>query len=85
MSDTSKSYYATINLTIGQIRVLHLALEKYIRSHDIILHNDKFDMNEMKLLFEDRSWYCKLCSSLNNILREHDSQQYKETDNEHLL
>ena len=26
-----------LNLTISQIRVLHLALEKYIRNHDIIL------------------------------------------------
>lgn len=83
MSDTHRSY--TVNLTIGQIRILQLALEKYIRNHDIILHNNKFDINEMKLLFEDLSRYCKLCSSLNNILREHDSQQYKETDNEYLL
>lgn len=83
MSDTPKSY--TVNLTIAQIRILHLALEKYIRNHDVILHNDKFDINEMKLLFADLSRDCKLCSSLNDILREHDSQPYKETDYEHLL
>ena len=83
MSDSPKSY--TVNITIGQIRILQLALEKYIRNHDIILHNDKFDINEMKLLFEDLSRYCKLCSSLNNILHEYDTRPYKETDNEYLL
>lgn len=68
----------TLSLTVGQIRVLHLALEKYIRNHDIILHDSKFDINEMRLIFADLSRYCELCKTLNDILVEHDSQPYKE-------
>jgi len=68
----------TLSLTIGQIRVLHLALEKYIRNHDIILHDSKFDINEMRLIFADLSRYCELCKTLNDILIKHDSQPYKE-------
>lgn len=67
-----------LDLTIGQIRVLHLALEKYIRNHDIILHDSKFSISEMKLLFTDLSRDCSLYELLNNILQEHDSQPYKE-------
>lgn len=67
-----------LNLTIGQIRVLHLALEKYIRNHDIILHDSKFSINEMKLIFADLSRHCELCKTLNDILIKHDSQPYKE-------
>ena len=73
---TSESYM--LNLTIGQIRVLHLALEKYIRNHDIILHDSKFSINEMKLVFADLSRYCELCKTLNDILIKHDNQTYKE-------
>lgn len=68
----------TLSLTVGQIRILQLALEKYIRNHDIILHDSKFDINEMKLVFADLSRYCELCKTLNDILVEHDSQPYKE-------
>lgn len=68
----------TLSLTVGQIRILQLALEKYIRNHDIILHDSKFDINEMKLIFADLSRYCELCKTLNDILIEHDSQPYKE-------
>lgn len=68
----------TLSLTVGQIRILHLALEKYIRNHDIILHDSKFDINEMRLIFADLSRYCELCKTLNDILVEHDSQPYKE-------
>lgn len=67
-----------LDLTISQIRVLHLALEKYIRNHDIILHGSKFSISEMKLLFADLSRYCELCNMLNGILIEHDSQTHKE-------
>ncbi len=67
-----------LNLTVGQIRVLHLALEKYIRNHDIILHDCKFDINEMRLIFADLSRHCELCKTLNDILIKHDSQPYKE-------
>lgn len=63
----------TLNLTFGQIRVLHLALEKYIRNHDVILHDCKFNISEMKLLFADMSRHCDLCEILNSILHEHDS------------
>jgi len=66
-----------LNLTIGQIRVLHHTLEKYIRSHDIILHNSRFNINEMRLIFADMSRYCELCNTLNDILIKHDSQTYK--------
>lgn len=68
----------TLDLTIGQIRILHLALEKYIRNHDIILHDSKFSISEMKLLFADLSRYCELCKTLNDILTEHDIQPHKE-------
>lgn len=67
-----------LDLTIGQIRILHLALEKYIRNHDMVLHNDQFDINEMRLLFADLSRDCELCKTLNDILTEHDSQPHKE-------
>jgi hypothetical protein len=73
---TNESYM--LNLTIGQIRVLHLALEKYIRNHDIILHDSKFNINEMRLLFADLSRDCELCKTLNDILIKHDSKSYKE-------
>jgi hypothetical protein len=66
------------DLTIGQVRILHLALEKYIRNHDIILHDSKFSISEMKLLFADLSRDCSLCELLNNILQEHDNKPYKE-------
>jgi hypothetical protein len=72
---TNESYM--LNLTIGQIRVLSRALEKYIRCHDIILHDSKFDINEMRLIFADMSRYCELCNTLNDILIKHDSQTYK--------
>jgi len=72
---TNESYM--LNLTIGQIRVLHLALEKYIRNHDIILHDSKFNINEMRLLFADLSRDCELCKTLNDILIKHDSKPYK--------
>lgn len=72
---TSESYM--LNLTIGQIRVLSRALEKYIRSHDIILHDSKFDINEMRLVFADMSRYCELYNTLNDILIKHNSQTYK--------
>lgn len=72
---TNESYM--LNLTIGQIRVLSRALEKYIRSHDIILHDSKFDINEMRLIFADMSRYCELCNTLNDILIKYDSQTYK--------
>lgn len=62
-----------LSLTVGQIRVLRLALEKYIRSHDVILHDCKFNISEMKLLFADMSRHCELCEMLNRILHEHDS------------
>lgn len=67
-----------INLTIGQIRILHLALEKYIRNHDVILHDNRFSISELKLLFADLSRDCELCKTLNDILVKHDSQTYKE-------
>lgn len=67
-----------LNLTIGQIRILYLALEKYIRNHDIILYDSRFDINEMRLIFADLSRYCDLCKTLNDILIKHDSQIYKE-------
>lgn len=73
--ETNESYM--LNLTIGQIRVLSRALEKYIRSHDIILHDSKFDINEMRLIFADMSRYCELYKTLNDILIKHDSQTYK--------
>lgn len=73
---TNESYM--LNLTIDQIRILRLALEKYIRSHDIILHDSKFNINEMRLIFADMSRYCELCKTLNDILIKHDSQTYKE-------
>jgi len=68
----------TLSLTVGQIRILQLALEKYIRNHDIILHDSKFSINEMKLVFADLSRYCELCKTLNDILIKHDGQPYKE-------
>ncbi len=68
----------TLSLTFGQIRVLHLALEKYIRNHDVILHDSKFSINEMRFIFADLSRYCELCKTLNDILIKHDSQPYKE-------
>lgn len=73
---TNESYM--LNLTIGQIRILQLALEKYIRNHDIILHDSRFDINEMMFIFADLSRYCELCKTLNDILVKHDSQPYKE-------
>lgn len=60
----------SIDLTTGQIRVLHLALEKYICNHDVILHDCRFTISEMKLLFADLARYCSLCELLNNILQE---------------
>ena len=76
MMATNESYM--LNLTVGQIRVLHLALEKYIRNHDIILHDSKFNINEMRLIFADLSRYCELCKTLNDILVKHNSETYKE-------
>lgn len=73
---TNESY--ALNLTIGQIRTLHLALEKYIRNHDVILHDSRFNISELKLLFADLSRDCELCKTLNDILVKHDSQTYKE-------
>ena len=73
---TNESYM--LNLKICQIRVLRLALEKYIRNHDIILHDSRFDINEMRFIFADLSKYCELCKTLNDILVKHDSQPYKE-------
>lgn len=63
----------TLTLTFSQIRVLHLALEKYIRRHDVIQHNCKFNISELKLLFADMSRICDLWKMLNSILHEHDS------------
>lgn len=74
--ETNESYM--LNLTIGQIRVLQLALEKYIRNHDVILHDSKFSINEMRLLFASLSRDCELCKTLNDILTKHDSRPYKE-------
>lgn len=62
-----------LSLTVAQIRVLHLALETYIRTHDVIQYDCKFDISEMKLLFADLSRYCDLCELLKRILHEHDS------------
>lgn len=76
--ETNENYI--LNLTIGQIRTLHLALEKYIRNHDVILHDRKFSISEMKLLFADLSRDCELCKMLNDILIKHDSQPYKEDE-----
>lgn len=73
---TSERY--ALNLTVDQIRVLRLALEKYIRNHDIILHDSKFNTNEMKLIFADLSRHCELCKTLNDILLKHDSELYTE-------
>lgn len=66
------------NLAIGQIRTLRHVLEHYIRNHDVILHNDEFDVDTMKLIFADLVRYCELCKTLNDIVREHDNQLYKE-------
>ena len=33
---------------------------------------DKFDINEMRLIFADLSRYCELCKTLNDILIKHD-------------
>lgn len=74
--ETNKDY--TLNLTIGQIRILRMALEKYIRNHDIVLHNNQFDVNAMRLLFADLSRYCDLCKMLNDILLTHDSKSNTE-------
>ena len=74
--ENNKDY--TLNLTIGQIRILRIALEKYIRTHDIILHDSKFDINEMKLVFADLSRYCELCKMLTDILLTHDSKSNTE-------
>ena len=76
MMENSKDY--TLNLTIGQIRILRIALEKYIRNHEIILHNNQFDVNAMRLLFADLSRYCDLCKMLNDILLTHDSKSSTE-------
>lgn len=76
MIETDKDY--TLNLTIGQIRILRIALEKYIRNHDIVLHNNQFDVNAMRLLFADLSRYCDLCKMLNDILLTHDSKSNTE-------
>lgn len=73
---TNENY--ALNLTIGQIRILHLALEKYIRNHDVILHDSRFSISELKLLFADLSRDCELCKMLNDILTKHDSQTYRE-------
>lgn len=72
----NKSY--KLDLTIGQIRTLRHVLEHYIRNHDVILHNDEFDVDTMKLVFADLARYCELCKTLNDIVREHDNQLYKE-------
>lgn len=74
--ENSKDY--TLNLTIGQIRILRIALEKYIRNHEIILHNNQFDVNAMRLLFADLSRYCDLCKMLNDILLTRDSKSSTE-------
>lgn len=72
----SESY--KLDLTVSQIRSLRYIVEHYIRNHDVILHNNEFDLDAMRLLFADMVRYCELCKMLNNILREHDNQQYKE-------
>lgn len=72
----SESY--KLDLTIGQIRTLRHVLEHYIRNHDIILHNNEFDVDAMRLTFTDLARYCELCKALNDIVRNHDNQKYKE-------
>lgn len=67
-----------LDLTIGQIRVLCHVLEHYIRNHDIILHNSKLSISEMKLIFADLSRYCELCKTLSDILNSHNSQPHNE-------
>ena len=67
-----------VDLTIGQVRILHHVLEHYIRNHDVILHNSEFDVNEMRLLFADMARYCELCKDLSDILSNHINQTYKE-------
>ena len=71
----SESY--KLDLTVSQIRTLRHVLEHYIRNHDVILHNDEFDVNSMRLTFADLARYCELCKTLNDILHNHDTQQYK--------
>jgi len=71
----SESYM--LNLTFGQIRVLHLALEKYIRNHDVILNNSRFDIKELRRIFADLSRGCELYKILNDILIKYDSKTYK--------
>jgi hypothetical protein len=71
----SESYM--LNLTFGQIRVLHLALEKYIRNHDVILNNSRFDIKELRRIFADLSRGCELYKTLNDILIKYDSKTYK--------
>jgi DNA polymerase III epsilon subunit-like protein len=66
------------NLAIGQIRILRHVLEHYIRNHDVIVHNDEFDVDAMRLIFADLARYCELCKTLNDIVRNHDNQLYKE-------
>lgn len=80
--ETNEGYM--LNLTFGQIRILRLALEKYIRNHDIILHDSKFDINEMRLIFADMSRYCELCKMLNDILIKHDSQPHRKDTSEEI-
>lgn len=67
-----------LDLTIGQIRSLRHILEHYIRNHDVILHNNEFDIDAMRLLFADMVRYCELCKTFNDILCNHDNQTYKE-------
>lgn len=67
-----------LDLAIWQIRILHHALEHYIRRHDVLLHNNEFDVSEMGLLFSDMSKYCRLCEALNDILHNDDNQSFNE-------
>ena len=67
-----------LDLTVSQIRTLSHVLEHYIRNHDVLLHNSEFDLNVLRLTFADMVRYCELCKTLNDILRKHDSQPYKE-------
>lgn len=66
------------NLAIGQIRTLRHVLEHYIRNHDVILHNNEFEVDAMRLIFADLARYCELCKTLNDIVRNHDNQLYGE-------
>lgn len=65
-----------LDLTIGQIRTLCHVLEHYVRNHDVILHNNDFDLNALRLTFADLARYCELCKTLNDIVRSHDNKLY---------